>query len=456
VSIDFGSYRSDATSNYLGTYIFASLADYQAGQPASYTRRVGDPNVSYRNRQSAIYLQDDIRVRRNLTLSPGVRYEVQSHLDDYGNVGPRFGVTWAPFKSGKTTLRGSFGIFYDWLNTNTLEQAVRVDGFHQQELNVLFPSFPDPGDFGARPPVSRYLLDDDLAMARNARVSAGVDHAVGPRFRFGLLYAHVRGTGLSRGLNVNAPVNDVRPMPQAGNIIEVVSDARSVQHTLTATLNAGVPPPPPFGGASGPLWDLKRASINAFYTRGSLRNNTDGDFNTSPTGRIEDDWGPAANDVRHRVFIGLISQTLRNFNVLVNVTATSGTPYTIRTGRDDNSDAIFNDRPAGIGRNSERGAAQWTVNANFAYGIAFGQPPPQAGPGGLGILVQGTPGAAPTVTTFTAPPARFRVALFANAQNLLNRPNYGGYSGTLTSPFFGQPTLVTNPRKIDLGIAFQF
>jgi hypothetical protein len=90
-------------------------------------------------------------------------------------------------------------------------------------------------------------------------------------------------------------------------------------------------------------------------------------------------------------------------------------------------------------------------------GWAFGQPSAQAGPGGLGVLVQGTPGGtAPTVTTFTPEPARFRLLLMMNAQNLLNRHNYGGYSGTLTSPFFGQPTLVTNPRKIDVGIAFQF
>lgn len=456
-SVDFGSYRSDATTNYLGTYTFASLADYEAGRPASYTRRVGDPNVSYGNLQSAIYVQDDIRVRRNLTLSPGVRYEVQSHMDDFGNLGPRMGLTWAPFKSGKTALRGSFGIFYDWLNTNTLEQTVRVDGFHQQELDILNPSFPDPGDLGGLRPVSRYMLDDDLQMARNTRVSAGVDHTAGPRLRFGLLYAHVRGTGLARGLNLNAPLNGVRPTPVAGNIVAVFSDARSTQHTFTASLNAGTPPPPPFGGARGPLWDWKRASVNASYTRGSLRNNTDGDFNISPTGNIEDDWGPAANDVRHRLFLGLISQTFRNFNVLISVAASSAAPYTIKTGDDDNGDAIFNDRPTGVGRNSGRGSAQWTVNGNFAYGIAFGQAPPQAGPGGLGVLVQGTPGGtAPTVTTFTAPPARFRLLFFANAQNLLNRSNYGGYSGTLTSPFFGQPTLVTNPRKIDFGIGFQF
>ncbi len=77
-----------------------------------------------------------------------MRYEVQTHLDDYNNFAPRFGVTWSPFKSGRTTLRASAGIFYDWLSTGTYEQTLRVDGFRQQELNILDPFYPDPGDDG--------------------------------------------------------------------------------------------------------------------------------------------------------------------------------------------------------------------------------------------------------------------------------------------------------------------
>src|SRR6266545_4693602 len=100
-----GSYRSDDTSNYLGTYTFENLSAFEAGRPRSYTRRIGDPNIDYFNLQAAGYLQDDIRIRKGLTLSPGLRYEAQTHLSDYSAFGPRIGITWAPFKSGKTTLR---------------------------------------------------------------------------------------------------------------------------------------------------------------------------------------------------------------------------------------------------------------------------------------------------------------------------------------------------------------
>jgi hypothetical protein len=45
-------------------------------------------------------------------VSAGLRYEAQTHADDYLNVAPRLGATWSPFKSGKTTFRGGAGIFF--------------------------------------------------------------------------------------------------------------------------------------------------------------------------------------------------------------------------------------------------------------------------------------------------------------------------------------------------------
>src|SRR6185436_9380120 len=145
VLIVAGDYWSDNWTNMLGTYTFSSIEAFNAGTPATYTRRMGNPRIDYINAQGAAYVQDDIRVRKNLTLSPGLRYEIQTHLKDRGNLGPRMGVTWAPFKSGRTTLRGSYGLFYNWLNANTYEQTLRVDGSRQQDLFIVDPAYPDPG-----------------------------------------------------------------------------------------------------------------------------------------------------------------------------------------------------------------------------------------------------------------------------------------------------------------------
>jgi hypothetical protein len=170
-------YRSDQESNYLGTYYFESPQAFAEGRPRSFTKRIGDPNIRYTNTQVSLYFQDDIRLSKTLTMTPGVRYEVQTHVKDYNNVMPRFGVTWAP-AGGKTTYRASLGIFYDWLSTGIYQQTLQFDGFRMQEVNLATPQYPDPGPLGAAPAVNRYLLSEDLVLPRTARASLGISRTV--------------------------------------------------------------------------------------------------------------------------------------------------------------------------------------------------------------------------------------------------------------------------------------
>ncbi|PYR63293.1 MAG: hypothetical protein DMF88_25605, partial [Acidobacteria bacterium] len=99
-------------TNYLGTYTFDNLAAFLANRPSNYSRRIGNPTIAFQMVQGGVYLQDDIRLRKNLTITPGLRYELQTHVDEKATLGPRFGATWAPFAGGQTTLRGSVGRFY--------------------------------------------------------------------------------------------------------------------------------------------------------------------------------------------------------------------------------------------------------------------------------------------------------------------------------------------------------
>jgi hypothetical protein len=474
IVLDGGWHRSDERTNYLGTYTFESLEAFEAGRPRSYTRRLGDPGVTYFNLQTSLYAQDDVRVSRALTLHPGLRYEAQTHLEGLANLGPRFGFTWAPFRSGRTSFRGSAGIFYDWMTFGTYEQTLRVDGFRQQELNIIDPSYPVAPETGLVPAINRYLLADDLTFQRSRRLSAGIDHTFNRQVRINTTYAYVRGAGTWRGRNLNQPVNGVRPDPGFGNIVQVTGDGRSRQHSATTSLTVSLaratgpgggpvimgrdspapPLPPGFGGAAGRRWDWTRVNLNGFYTIGRFDNNTDGAFSLPATGNLEDDWGPSPQDVRHRLVASIFSQQLRNLGVGINLNFSSGTPYTIRTGGDENGDFVFSDRPAGVGRNTARTDGQWSLNFNANYTIAFGQGTGSAPPG-VGIFIP-APGAAPQVLTMPPQPARYRIGFNVNAQNLTNRSNYGGYSGTLTSPFFGLPTMVLNPRKVDFGINFNF
>jgi hypothetical protein len=194
--------RSDSTANYLGTYTFNSLAAYNVGLPSNYTRRIGDPNLSYQLFDAALYSQDDFRLRKNLTLSAGVRSRSAARRDPLNFV-PRVGVTWSPFKGGQTTLRGSAGLFYDWMPTSTYEQTLRVDGERQQEVNIVNPSYPDPGTAGVIPPTNRYVLDPAYHMPRTARVSAGVDQQLVKVVRLSATYSYQHGSDLARGINLS-------------------------------------------------------------------------------------------------------------------------------------------------------------------------------------------------------------------------------------------------------------
>jgi hypothetical protein len=465
IALDNTWYRTDATSNYLGTYTFESLEAFEQNRPRSYTRRIGDPNISYFNLLGGVYIQDDIRVRRNLSLSPGLRYEVQTHVHDFNNLGPRMGVTWSPGTNGRTSLRASAGIFYDWLGTNTYEQTLRVDGFRQRELNIANPSYPDPGVDGIVPPVNRYLFGENVRLPRQVRFSGGVERTFG-RARTGLTWAHMRGTSLRRGENLNAPVDGVRPNPEFGNIIRVVSDAGSRQNTVAAFVNISLTRQnnPTTAAAvvaqiaaqrTAPLFDWRRASINAQYTNNWLRNNTDGDFWVPPTGNLNDEWGIAGGDIRHRVIVQLSSQFLRNLTTSFNLNASSGSPYTLQTGMDDNRDLIFNDRPAGVGRNTERASRQMSLNGNFNYSFTFGRTNANAPPQ-TGIVLLGG-GTAPTVQSISVPQqGRYRVGISVQATNITNRANYIGYSGVIGSPYFGRPRDVANPRRFDVSVNFGF
>jgi hypothetical protein len=449
-AIDFNSFRSDESDNYLGTYTFETIEAFEAGRPRSYTRRIGEPNVRYRNLQGAIYLQDDIRIRRSLSVTPGVRIETQNHIKGVV-AGPRVGATWAPFKNGKTTLRVSWGVFYDWLATNTYEQTVRIDGFQQREINIANPSYPEPPlTIAGVTPADRYLLDPDLKHPKNSRVSGGVDYVFSPRFRVNATYRHIRGEGLLRGLNLNAPVNGLRPSPEFANVIQVVGDGQMRQHIWNFGGQTNFPQEL---GRTAKRWDLRRFNFFGNYTLAWSENNVDGPFSVPATGDLDLEWGNALSHAKHRFNGGFLTQAFRDLAMQVNINGNLGTAYGRQTGEDNNGDLIFNDRPAGVARNTLLTDPTWTMSLFAGYSFTFGpslQLPPgiQFGPGAGGTL---------TVTTVTRPDqGRYRMGLNVNVQNLTNRTNLMGYSGNERSQFYRVPRMAQGARRIQVNTNLQF
>ena len=87
-------YRSDELRNGNGTWTFGGLdRSTSSGLATTYTQRVGTTLVDYSQYQAGWYVQDDYTPFKKLSLSFGLRYEVQSHLDDKWNFAPRVGFT---------------------------------------------------------------------------------------------------------------------------------------------------------------------------------------------------------------------------------------------------------------------------------------------------------------------------------------------------------------------------
>jgi hypothetical protein len=154
------------------------------------------------------------------------------------------------------------------------------------------------------------------------------------------------------------------------------------------------------------------------------------------------------------------------FRVDASVRAQSASPYTITTGLDANRDGEHNERPAGLGRNSARGASSTNLDMTLTWARPLRRAPavdvaravqgggPQGrggGDGGGGGQNQGQ-GQRGGRGAANVP----RLEIFARATNVLNAVNPQRFGGVLTSPFFGLPTSAAAARRVNAGIRLVF
>jgi hypothetical protein len=207
---------------------------------------------------------------------------------------------------------------------------------------------------------------------------------------------------------------------------------------------------------------------NVMYQWANARSFADGPLSLpSDSNNPDADWGPSANDVRHRLFFMVNTPVVFGIRAGMQAQYSSALPYTITTGIDNNGDTVFNDRPAGVGRNSARGASQWNaslrVNRSFNLGGAAAGGPTFIGgaPGGAANqrMPGGGDGGGPVVREMIMDgsiPSRYRLDLYAQVTNLFNTTNLNQFVGNLRSPYFGLATSAAPARRMEIGASLSF
>jgi hypothetical protein len=109
--------------------------------------------------------------------------------------------------------------------------------------------------------------------------------------------------------------------------------------------------------------------------------------------------------------------------------ARTGSPYSLTTGRDDNRDSLALDRPAGVRRNTLQGPGNATLDLRLGRELALKPKAKDKQPS---------------------------VSASLEAFNLLNRTNYVGFVGNLSSPFFGRAVASHPARRLQAGLRFRF
>ncbi len=445
-------YDSLDLQNSNGTFTFASNNAYELALANTYQQRQGGTPINFAQYQLGVYAQDDWTISKKLSLSLGLRQELQNTLGDRLNLAPRVGFTWAP---SKWTVRGGWGIFNDWYDSSVYEQTLLVNGVNQSDLVILRAGYPDPyaGAIASVLPPSVVEAAAGLRMPHLSQASVGVERNWGD-LRVQTSYMAQRSLSQLRSVNTNAPpsLTGQRPNEDLGTVTTVEGAGRLAVDRLQVNVNWAQP--------------QRRLLFGLNYILSSTKNSADSVLSLPSNSLDPDlDYGPSLQDARHRLFAIASFGLPLKMRTFITSQYASALPYNIITGLDNNGDSVSNDRPAGVGRNSARASATWNLNARLGRTFSFG--PPRAGgpqgpmPPGGPIRVRGGPGGpggdGPRMFGPADPNAgRYSVELYAQAYNILNRVNFQTYSGSVRSRTFGDPVSAGPARRIELGVQFGF
>jgi len=500
---------SDSTNNFNGVFTFPSITAYQlteqgfaqgltmaqiranGGGPNQFTIATGLPRVKTDLVDLGVYVQDDWKVRPNVTLSAGFRFETQNHIPDHSDPAPRVGIAWSFGKKARpTVVRTGFGMFYNRFPVNNVLQLDRFNGLNQQQYFVtnpdFYPTIPAAGTLsGALTSPSVYSIAPDFRSGYYMQGALTIEQQLNKISNLSLNFFRTRGVHRAILSNVNAPLpgsitaanpTGTRPFPNEGNNYQYISASDYTGYYSYAALNIRAGAKLTLTGNYGVGW----ARANAVPGNGG--------FSSNPY-NLNQDWGRAGGEVRQNLFLSGTFALPYQFRLSPLIFVQSGSAFSITTGQDINGDGIFNDRPGFVtsqtlpqnivvtpygtfdkaptpGQNiipidSVRGPARATVNLRLGRTFNLSKAPNGAAPAAGGAPIPGLP--APT-TSAAFGPRVYTLTFNLDARNIFNKINRGNPVSNLSSPLFGEfNSLAGGPyttgaavRRVDLQLVFAF
>lgn len=440
VQYQYSTQESDTQDFMNGVFAFAGDRPFDPGDPATYPERLtirvpGASIVDLKAHYFGLFAQDKWRLSNRLTLSLGVRYDVeripldetdnpafgagQDYPADKDNVAPRLGFAWDPRGDGRTVVRGGVGRFYDRTHFELIT-AIQTAGVFSNSFLVNFPSnAADPGPSQGRlptdpflaggPQVDRALLDSRFAPGARIKntgtvvldspgrvvpftdqVTLGLERELFRNFSVSVDYVHARGHDqfMSREFNPGVRVDTTR-------IGRVNRTNPAFTASVLQRVNEGEIRYDALQFQAERRW-AGRYRFRVSYTLANSRGNTSGagiptsDLHFLDDMRLGANEGPTDVDRRHNfVFSGAAEVPGTGLSLGTVVRALSGSAFTIQdTNSDpDRNGVLFDPLPAGSysgtgedsftvdnrgGRNGARGPAFFQVDARLGYRFRFG------------------------------------------------------------------------------------
>ena len=362
-------------ANYLTTLNTPESSLTSATGPSKLTYTTGPSGFTANLFDAAVFLQDDWKANKNLTISGGLRWESQNHVSDHGDWAPRVAFAYAldghkDGKQAKTVLRGGYGIFYDRLPLGDLLAATRqsITGDGQQQIVISNPTCFNADSLtltncgsASNTASTNVLVAPGYRSPSTQQTGVSLERQLTKTTTLTFTYLHSFGVHqlVTRDSNAYLPgtfqfgsstLTGTRPDSSLGIVDEYYPEAVFKQNQLIVNVNARLTP---------------NFSVLGFYSLTWA--NTDGAGGTASNSyNLSQDYGRASFASRNMIF--LMANYTGPWGIRFNpfLIAQSGRPYNITTANDLTGDNFFNDRPAVVDpSNCSSGSAQYTLTTTY-------------------------------------------------------------------------------------------